>query len=73
MDNFQQQILNNISSQSSAALPYGADALKITSYDVNDNPLIIEYYKGGPNGKLLKTVSLTYDGNGNILTYTESR
>jgi hypothetical protein len=73
MDPIQQQSLNNINNQTYKALPYGADALKITAYDGNDNPLTVEYYKGGPNGKLLITVSLSYDGNGNLTGYTESR
>jgi len=43
--------------------PSISDEMKITSYDVFDNPLIIEFYK---QGKLTFTHYLTYDGSGRL-------
>lgn len=44
--------------------PYTPDEMRITSYDANDNPLVVEYYK---SNRLLFTHYLTYDGSGRII------
>jgi len=43
--------------------PAQPDEMRITSYDGNDNPLIIEYYR---DGALLFIHDLTYDGSGRL-------
>ena len=43
--------------------PAQPDEMRITSYDANDNPLVIEYYR---QGKHLFTHDLTYDGSGRL-------
>jgi hypothetical protein len=44
--------------------PSEPDEMRITSYDANDNPLIIEYYK---QNRHLFTHNLTYDGSGRLI------
>lgn len=74
MDAIDRSNLNDINRNSTSSLPYGADSLKITSYDGDNNPLVIEYYLGGTDfGKLLVTVTLTYDVNGNVTSLNRSR
>ena len=43
--------------------PSQPDEMRVTSYDADDNPLIIKYYRGA---KHLFTHDLTYDGSGRI-------
>jgi hypothetical protein len=43
--------------------PTDVDEMRITSYDVNDNPLVVEYYF---SNKLRFKHILTYDGSGRI-------
>lgn len=43
--------------------PSEPDEQRITSYDANDNPLVIKYYK---QGRHLFTHELTYDGGGRL-------
>lgn len=42
-------------------VPHEYDYVKVTSYDANDNPLIIQYRLGGPAGTLQATLTLTWD------------
>ncbi len=65
------QLLEKIkeASVASPSLPYQSDYFAITSYS-GSNPLQIVYKKGGANGEICATVNLTYDGSGNLLTYT---
>lgn len=45
-------------------VPHEYDYVKVTSYDANDNPLVIEYRLGGPAGTLQATLTLTWDAQG---------
>lgn len=36
------------------------------------NPTTIVYRQGGAGGNIVATLTLTYDGNGNVLTVTRS-
>jgi len=42
------------------------------TYDANDNLVTVEYYLGGSGGELVATLTMTYDGNGNVLTVTRT-
>ena len=44
--------------------PSQPDEMRITSYDANDNPLIIEYYR---DSRLMFVHELTYDGSGRLI------
>lgn len=61
--------LLNISQQ---ALPFGADYLIQSNPDIKGNYQTIVYKTGGVGGTIIKTVTLTFDVNSNVLTYTES-
>lgn len=43
---------------------YGAN-----TYDGQNNLLSTVYRKGGPSGTIVATVTMTYDANGNLLTF----
>lgn len=43
---------------------YGAN-----TYDGDSNLLTTVYRKGGPTGTIVATVTMTYDANGNLLTF----
>jgi len=42
------------------------------TYDISGNLVTVEYKLGGSSGDLVCTLTMTYDGNGNILTVTRS-
>jgi hypothetical protein len=43
--------------------PSQPDEMRVTSYDADDNPLVIEYYR---QGRLMFEHNLTYDVDGRI-------
>jgi hypothetical protein len=47
------------------------DYLAVTSYSGN-NPLVVVYKQGGAAGTIVGTLTMTYDGSGNVLTATRS-
>ena len=49
-------------------IPYAFDALNVTSVDGSGNPLTINYYINGLSGTFVGTLTLTYDGGGNLAT-----
>lgn len=53
-------------------LPFNADYLAQSNPDANGRYQTITYKQGGASGTIVKTVSLTFDSFGSILTYTES-
>lgn len=53
-------------------LPFNADYLEQSNPDVNGNFQTITYKRGGASGITVRTISLTYDSSGNVLTYLES-
>lgn len=61
--------LLNINQQS---LPFGADYFIQSNADSNGNYQTIIYKTGGSGGTTVKTITLTFDSTGNILTYTEA-
>jgi hypothetical protein len=42
------------------------------TYDGSGNLTTVAYYRGGSGGKLVATLTLTYDANDNLLTVTKS-
>jgi hypothetical protein len=42
------------------------------TYDGSGNLTEVEYYRGGSGGKLVATLTMTYDANDNLLTVTKS-
>lgn len=42
------------------------------TYDGSGNLTTAEYYRGGSGGKLVATLTMTYDANDNLLTVTRS-
>jgi hypothetical protein len=42
------------------------------AYDVNGNLLTVIYKNGGPSGRVVCTLTMTYDGSGNLLTLTRA-
>lgn len=42
------------------------------TYDGSGNLTIVEYYRNGSGGKLVATLTMTYDANDNLLTVTKS-
>lgn len=63
---------NTIRVYSAGNMPYGADYLVQSNADVNGNYQTITYKSGGSGGTTVKTVNLTFDANGGVLTLTES-
>jgi hypothetical protein len=41
----------------------------VNTYDAENNLLTTVYRKGGPSGIIVATVTMTYDANGNLLTF----
>ena len=66
VDTLQKQIASQLEAKF-WDFPKTPDEMRIISYDANDNPLIIEYYK---SGRRLFTHYLTYDGSGRIIIKT---
>jgi hypothetical protein len=54
------------------SLPFGADYLAQSNPDGNGNYQTITYKTGGASGVTVKTITLTFDGSGNVLTYSEA-
>lgn len=48
------------------------DYIAITSYNAANDPLIIQFRTGGSGGTLVATLTLTYDGSGNLSTVTKT-
>jgi hypothetical protein len=46
---------------------YGAN-----TYDGENNLLNTVYRKGGPSGTIVATATMTYDANGNLLTFSRT-
>lgn len=61
--------LLNINQQS---LPYGADYFIQSNADGNGNYQTIVYKTGGSGGTTVKTITLTFDANNYIVSFTES-
>ena len=53
-------------------IPDSYDYISIPSYDANSNPLTVVYKKGGAAGSTVATLTLTYDGSGNVSTVTRT-
>jgi hypothetical protein len=53
-------------------LPFNANYLEQTNPDVNGNFQTITYKQGGAGGTIVKTITLTFNSTGTILTYLES-
>lgn len=53
-------------------LPFQADAMQQSNPDINGNYQTIEYFQGGLSGTLVKTITLTFDANGGVITYVEA-
>lgn len=64
IDKIQEMILAKIEAKY-WDFPYHINFMKIVSYDTNDNPLVIEYYKGND---LKFTHTITYDSDGRVVT-----
>jgi hypothetical protein len=58
--------------RSNTILPYGADYMLQSNQDSNGNFQTIVYKRGGASGVLLKTISIVYDSDSNVLSVTES-
>lgn len=54
------------------SLPFNADYLAQTNPDANGNFQTITYRRGGAGGTVVKTITLTFNAGGNVLTYLES-
>ena len=67
----QQGDINIANFPDAVVLAFGADALQQSDPDVNGNYQTIEYFTGGLAGTLIKTISLTFDANGEVLTYEQ--
>ena len=67
----QQGDINIANFPAAVVLAFGADALQQSDPDVNGNYQTIEYFTGGLAGTLIKTISLTFDANGEVLTYEQ--
>lgn len=61
-DKYNEKIFDRISAKY-WDIPEHPDEMRIASYDANNNPLIIEYYR---SNKLLFKHELTYDGSGRL-------
>lgn len=42
------------------------DTIQITSYNANNDPLVVVYRLGGASGTIQHTLTITYDGSNNI-------
>lgn len=42
------------------------DTIQITSYNANDDPLVVVYRLGGASGTVQHTLTITYDGSNRI-------
>jgi hypothetical protein len=54
------------------SLPFGADYFIQSNADANGNYQTIVYKSGGASGVTVRTITLTFDANNYIVTYTES-
>jgi hypothetical protein len=52
--------------ESVGLVPLVYDTVQITSYNANNDPLVVEYRTGGASGTLVATLTMTYDGSNNI-------
>lgn len=50
----------------SGLVPDAYDTVQITSYNANNDPLIVVYRLGGAAGTIVATLTITYDGSNNI-------
>lgn len=64
--------LTNINGNTISNLPFNADYIEETNPDANGNYQTITYKQGGSGGTIVKTITITYDSNGGILTYLEA-
>lgn len=62
------RLLNN----SQQNLPYGADYMVQSNADSSGNYQTITYKTGGSGGTIVKTLTLTFNSSGVVLTITES-
>lgn len=68
MNDFLQAILN----AGESSLPFGADYMAQSNADANGNYQTITYKTGGAAGTTVKTITLTFDSSGNVLTYSQA-
>ena len=53
-------------------LPFGADYLLQSNPNVNGKYQTITYRSGGAAGTIVRTLTLTYDANDSVISYTEA-
>lgn len=62
----QAQLTNGALPTVSGLVPKVYDTIQITSYNANNDPLIVVYRTGGASGTIVATLTITYDASNNI-------
>jgi len=62
----QENYLHENTSIYGGLLPFKFDYMEVTSFDANDNPLVVDFYQnyGYANQELVTRLTMTYNGNG---------
>lgn len=68
----QAQLTNGALPTVSGLVPKVYDTIQITSYNANNDPLIVVYRTGGASGTVVATLTITYDGSYNITQVVRS-
>jgi len=64
--------IGNLYVNSYRNLPFNADYFQLSNPDINGNYQTITYKKGGALGTTVRTITLTYNTNGDVISYLES-